>query len=45
VKDLLQRLRVSKPGELKPFEALLHVKIVHGVPVMTDLVSLRDRSN
>ena len=43
VKDLLQRLRVSKPGELKPFEALLHVKIVHGVPVMTDLVSVRDR--
>lgn len=45
VKDLLQRLRVSKPSELKPFEALLHVKIVHGVPVMTDLVSVRDRSN
>jgi hypothetical protein len=43
VKDLLQRLRVSKLGELKPFEALLHVKIVHGVPVMTDLVSVRDR--
>src|SRR5579864_665931 len=45
VKELLQRLRVSKPAELKPFEALLHVKIVHGVPVMTDLVSVRDRSN
>jgi hypothetical protein len=45
VKELLQRLRVSKPGELKPFEALLHVKIAHGVPVMTDLVSVRDRSN
>src|SRR3984893_10818842 len=44
VKEWLQRLRVSKPGELKPFEALLHVKIVHGVPVMTDLVSVRDRS-
>jgi hypothetical protein len=45
VKELLQRLKVSKPGELKPFEALLHVKIAHGVPVMTDLVSVRDRSN
>ena len=45
VKVLLQRLRVAKAGELKPFEALLHVKIVHGVPVMTDLVSVRNRNN
>jgi hypothetical protein len=43
VKELLRRLGVSKPGELKPFEALLHVKIAHGVPVMTDLVSVRHR--
>jgi hypothetical protein len=42
---LLQRLKVTKPSELKPFEALLHVKIAHGVPVMTDLVSVRDRGN
>jgi len=45
VKELLQRLSVSKPSELKPFEALLHVKIAHGVPVVTDLVSVRNRSN
>jgi hypothetical protein len=45
VKELLQRLNVSKASELKPFEALLHVKIAHGVPVMTDLVSVRNRSN
>jgi hypothetical protein len=45
VKELLRRLKVSKPGDLKPFEALLHVKIAHGVPVMTDLVSVRNRSN
>ena len=45
LKELLQRLKVSKPGELKPFEALLHVRIAHGVPVMTDLVSVRNRSN
>ena len=45
VRQLLQRLNVSKPGDLKPFEALLHVRIVHGVPVMTDLVSVRNRSN
>jgi len=45
MKELLQRLKVSKPGDLKPFEALLHVKIAHGVPVMTDLVSVRSRGN
>ena len=43
VKDLLQRLNVAKASELKPFEALIHVKIVHGVPVMTDLVAVRTR--
>jgi len=45
IKELLQRLKVSKAGDLKPFEALLHVKIAHGVPVMTDLVSVRNRGN
>ena len=44
IKELLQRLDVSTAAELKPFEALLHVKIAHGVPVVTDLVSVRDRS-
>jgi len=41
VQELLLRLSVSDTGELKPFEALLHVKIAKGVPVETDLVSLR----
>jgi hypothetical protein len=45
VKELLDRLKVAKASDLKPFEALLHVKIAHGVPVMTDLVSVRIRSN
>jgi len=45
VKELLSRLNVSRPSELKPFEALLHIKIAHGVPVMTDLVSVRNRNN
>ena len=45
LKELLQRLKVSKPADLKPFEALLHVKIAHGVPVITDLIALRNRSN
>jgi len=43
IKELLQRLKVSKAADMKPFEALLHVKIAHGVPVMTDLVSVRSR--
>jgi hypothetical protein len=41
VEELLLRLSVSDSGELKPFEALLHVKIAKGVPVETSLVSLR----
>jgi len=45
LQDLLRRLNVSKVSDLKPFEALLHVKIAHGVPVMTDLVAVRNRSN
>ena len=45
IKELLQRLKVSKTGDLKPFEVLLHVKIAHGVPVMTDLLSVRNRGN
>src|ERR1700741_4410452 len=44
-KDLLRRLNVSKAGDLKSFEALLRVKIAHGVPVVEDLVALRNRSN
>ncbi|HZW81516.1 MAG TPA: helix-turn-helix domain-containing protein, partial [Candidatus Deferrimicrobiaceae bacterium] len=37
---LLRRLGVSTAADLKPFEALVHVKVVHGVPVITDLVSV-----
>jgi hypothetical protein len=45
VKELLQRLKVAKVTELTRFEALLHVNIAHAVPVMTDLVSVRNRSH
>src|SRR5262249_19050522 len=45
INELLKRLNVSKPGDLKPFEALLRVKIAHGVPVMEELVSVRKRGN
>lgn len=44
LRELLQKLKVAKPGDLKPFEALIHVKIAHGVPVTSDLVAVRDRS-
>jgi hypothetical protein len=44
IKNLLGHLKVSKPADLKPFEALLHVKIVHGVPVTTELISVRNRA-
>jgi hypothetical protein len=43
--ELLQRLGVSKGQEIKPFEALLHVKVTHGVPVLTDLVAVRKGNN
>lgn len=39
--ELLLRLSVSDTGELRPFEALLHVRITKGVPVEAELVSLR----
>jgi hypothetical protein len=39
VKTLLGRLGISKPGDLKPFEALLRVKVARGVPTETELVA------
>jgi hypothetical protein len=44
VEELLLRLSVSKTGDLKPFEALLRVKIARGVPVESELVTLRKPS-
>jgi hypothetical protein len=43
VHELLDRLSVSKAGDLTPFEALLRVKIARGVPVQTELAALRKR--
>src|SRR5579864_7448962 len=45
IKAVLRRLNVSKAADLKPFEALLRVKIAHGVPVVEELVALRSRGN
>jgi hypothetical protein len=41
VANLLSRLSVTKAEDLKPFEALLRVKIARGVPVETELVAVR----
>lgn len=44
VEQLLLHISVEKTGQLKPFEALLRVKITRGVPVQTELVTLRKRT-
>ncbi|HUO25641.1 MAG TPA: helix-turn-helix domain-containing protein [Candidatus Aquilonibacter sp.] len=41
--ELLRRLNVSRPQDLRPFEALLRVKVTQGVPVLDDLVAVRKR--
>lgn len=41
VEELLLRLSVSQSGALKPFEAVIRVKVARGVPVATDLVAIR----
>ncbi|HWY55826.1 MAG TPA: hypothetical protein VNZ03_15260 [Terriglobales bacterium] len=41
LEELLQRLNVSKTSDLRPFEAVLRVKVSRGVPVATELVALR----
>ncbi len=41
LEQLLRRLNISNDGEMKPFEAVLRVKVAHGVPVGTELVALR----
>src|SRR6267142_1860967 len=44
LEELLLRLSVSNSGELKPFEAVIRVKVARGVPVGTELVALRKGS-
>jgi hypothetical protein len=38
---LLSSLAVSSPAQLRPFEALIHVKVAGGVPIESQLVSVR----
>ena len=40
LEELLAKLGVKKAEDLKPFEALLKIKITHGVPVETTLVAV-----
>ena len=41
VKQLLPRLSIGNSGNWEPFEALLHIKIVKGVPVESELIAFR----
>jgi hypothetical protein len=43
--ELLREMKVSNASELKPFEAVIHVKVVRGVPVSSELVALHKGSN
>ena len=45
LEELLLRLSVSNSGELKPFEAVIRVKVARGVPVGSELVALHKGSN
>lgn len=40
--ELLTKLKVVKPEELKPFEAVIQVKVAKGVPVESALVAVRN---
>jgi len=42
LQDLLHRLGVNTAADLRPFEAVLRVKVARGVPVATELVALRN---
>jgi hypothetical protein len=44
VRELLARLGVPNGGELKPFEALLRVKVARGVPVESELLAVRKKA-
>lgn len=43
VEKLLDKIPSASSGNMQPFEALVHVKVARGVPVETELVSIRPR--
>jgi hypothetical protein len=44
LQQLLSQLEVAPGGEVKPFEAVVHVKVTRGVPVESNLVAVRKDS-
>ncbi len=44
LEELLSKLPKTKTNEVRPFEALLRVKIARGVPVETQLLAVRKRA-
>ena len=44
VEELLSKLSASSPGDVKPFEAVVKVKIALGVPVGMELQAVRKRA-
>jgi len=44
VEDLLKRINGSISGKVAPFEAVLRVKVTHGVPVQSEVVALHRRN-
>jgi len=42
--DLLKRISGSPSGKSAPFEAVLRVKVAHGVPVQSEVVALHLRN-
>jgi hypothetical protein len=44
VEDLLKRISGSSWGKAAPFEAVLRVKVTHGVPVQSEVVALHRRN-
>ncbi len=45
LEKLLPQLKLSDSGEVRPFEAILRVKIARGVPVESSLVALRNETS
>ena len=43
VQELLKRVNRTGSGQVAPFEAVLRVKVTHGVPVQTELVAFHPR--
>jgi hypothetical protein len=41
LQELLKKMNVTQPSELKPFEAVIQVKVARGVPVESTVVALR----